>query len=132
VTTEEPELYVQVAEALGWTDIQPCGNIMLPDSSFYDGRPPGAVVIIGWPQEGRRIVPRYDIDWSATGPILERLGIGVQLQGRWSTSGVAKQEWVAEAHWPTYQARYVEFGPTPQIAVCNLILDLARAGRMEG
>jgi hypothetical protein len=116
--TEEPELYVQVAEALGWTDVQPCGNIMLPDSSFYDGRPPGAAVIIGSPQEGRCIVPRYDIDWSATGPILERLRLGL-------IPLIAPHVgFTASCH--TEDDLLFEYGATPLIAACNLLLELKK------
>jgi hypothetical protein len=72
--TDKP-LHVQVAEALGWTDCH-----QKPHDEEWWG-------YVNYSQ-GYRSIPRYDLDWSATGPLI-----------------------------------------TP-LAVCNLILALAKAGKL--
>ena len=120
--TEKP-LHVQVAEALGWTDISCAGPkpiLSLPGkgASLWGGLPPGFdprdaffrgdAVLSG--------IPRYDTDWSATGPLIERLGIAT-----WPQS----EGWAAELRLEDRAT-----GPTPLIAVCNLILALHAAGKL--
>lgn len=99
--TDRP-LHVQVAEALGWTiTVGGLGNT--PDGRY-------AVEI-----------PDYDTDWSATGPLIEQLGINLERQG--------KKTWQA---W-VYPLKIAQ-GETPRIAVCNLIVALAAAtptGKLE-
>ena len=115
--------HVRVAEALGWRELKPCGDIAAPWASSWDGLPPGAVVIVGRPEEGRQKVPRFDIDWSSTGPLIERLRLDVSPIGtQWAAT--AELEHATASGWG--QAT----GGTPLTAVCNLLLALAKAGKL--
>lgn len=58
--------------------------------------------------------PRYDLDWSATGPLIERLGIGLYL---------AADGWRARKSDIAVHVNSVRHA-TPLLAVCNLILAL--------
>lgn len=68
-------------------------------------------------------VPRYDTDWSATGPLIERLGIQIMnlelkvMPTMWSAALSSDHNWA--------------LGQTPLVAVCALILALAAAGKLE-
>src|SRR3972149_10154355 len=105
--TEKP-LHVQVAEALGWTECQPSSGVDLIDCV-------GTSPAIGPGVD----VPRYDTDWSATGPLIEKYGIETK------PNGAFWQAWVDE---PAMGG--AEVGPTPLLAVCNLILALKAAGKL--
>jgi len=105
VMTEKP-LHVRVAEALGWTDLSTNGLLTYP---WYG---------IPWPNTIRRSVPYYDSDWSATGPLIEKYGICVSPDGRSSTWGAS-----GDGSWKQ--------GEKPLIAICNLILALAAAGKLK-
>lgn len=106
--TEKP-LHVQVAEALGW---EPWDHKLLGPR----WRRPGSA-------HPEKAVPRYDTDWSATGPLIEKHMIIPRFG-----SGT----WWAEADWPTYQKhiRWTGEGETPLIALCHLILSLKEAGKL--
>jgi hypothetical protein len=115
--TEKP-LHVQVAEALG------C------NPQRYDpvGGPKGTGWACGckgnnWSAHGDRITLfRYDTDWAATGPLIEKFGVWVR-----SLDGVvAKWDAFRNDDLPSPRGT----GPTPLIAVCNLILELAKAGKL--
>lgn len=64
---------------------------------------------------------RYDTDWSATGPLIEKYGIALEANGR---------EWEAWTGPNEFMDTWAD-GPTPLIAVCNLLLALKEAGRLE-
>lgn len=140
--TDRP-LHVRTAEALGWKGIEDAPKIDR-ERSALEGRP----VVVGseWfgratedcPKWGALVkayasyaVPRYDTDWSATGPLIERYGIELRNDGN-------SKGW--EAVWPggtDYEARSLfanplieGTGPTPLVAVCNLILALKEAGKL--
>lgn len=120
--TERP-LHVLVAEALGWHAIRwqgGRGHIGLrpgADFSVYD-KAHGIE-----PLSALSDVPRYDIDWSATGPLLERYRIGVEPEG--------PAMWYAEQwHAGPMEVYEDQVGPTPLVAVCNLILALHAAGKL--
>lgn len=123
----EKPLHVLVAEALGWQDIERCGDIAAPWASGYDGRPPGAVPIIGHQGEERAKVPRYDLEWSATGPLIEQLAIHLQPEVETEPG----RTWGAY-YAPDGGGEYVadQGGPTPLIAICNLILAVHADGRL--
>lgn len=112
----ERPLHVRVAEALGWHSIE-VGNAMRMDDHRV-GYPP-KWAIVGHKQE----VPRYDTDWSATGPLIERVRIEIDPDEHFS--------WVARFDKQQNGSyTYGEFGDTPLIAVCNLILALKRNGKL--
>lgn len=118
--TDEKPLHVRVAEALGWTECRPCGDIAAPWASGYEGRPNGEPYIIGDERAGWRRIPRFDLEWKATGPLIEKYEITV-ARGRFF--------WHATRWTNGIQDAYGEAG-TPLIAVCNLILALKEAGRL--
>lgn len=111
-------LHVRVAEALGWINVLPFEADGIVDESNWTGDDPSG--------EGG-FVPNYDTDWSATGPLIEKNGIAIfptseavlakTSFGRWTASILAFES--------------CESGPTPLIAVCNLILALAEAGKLK-
>ena len=104
----EKPLYVQVAEVLG-RRCEPCsGTGGCSDWS--------EVPSTDWNGECQNIhVPRYDTDWSATGPLIERVGVSVE---------------VADGEWIALVAPFAAAGPTPCVAVCKLIIALGEAGML--
>jgi len=113
-------LHVRVAEALGWSTPRSIGNWMIPgEPDNYVGRPPSNVLI---GSSGYAAIPRYDTDWSATGPLIERLRL--DLQHGWDPDEPA---WTAYAEKLSTMEAY---GSTPLLAVCNLILALSAAGKL--
>lgn len=74
----------------------------------------------------------YDTDWSATGPLIEKYGFFVRP---WAADAKAwpDQKWIALEPWTNLNAppEQVATGPTPLIAVCNLILILHAAGKVK-
>ena len=108
-------LHVRVAEALGWTELEPDAN----EAGHWGGTsPPGGNHML--PIQFSGIVPRYDIDWEATGPLIERLKMRV---GPVRFDGPT---WEAVAHGSWVNAL------TPLVAVCLLILDLQAARKLAG
>ena len=119
-------LHVRVAETLGCQPFlhddrwycEPAGckggdAVRYPDGSHHAGEY-GALL-------------EYDTDWSATGPLIERLGITVGRPDH-PALRAADGEWFA-LH-PDHEDGPQEYGPTPLIAVCNLILALKEAGKL--
>lgn len=117
VVAMEKPLHVRVAEVLG------CKPVYSTDPELAAIHGPAC-----WcGDEGRRKGPhstprsplnelaRYDTDWSATGPLIEKYELDLQKES---------DAWMA---WdgPEYAS-----GGTPLLAVCNLILALAEAGKL--
>ena len=94
----EKPLHVMVAEALGTVNSQE-----VPPWHF--------------------ITPRYDTDWSATGPLIEKYEITVMNCG-----GI----WDASIGYDAYGVcgDHEAGGSTPLVAVCNLLLALHAAGKL--
>ena len=116
-------LHVQVAEALGWTEVQGKDHI-----GWY-GRPPERQY--GLDGHGISPLPHFDTDWSATGPLIEKyeisVGPGATEAGPWAAiSGV----FVDGGGWDGLDFDYRGKGPTPLIAVCHLILAIKGAGKL--
>jgi hypothetical protein len=114
----EKPLHVQVAEALGWRIHGVIGG------GWWAFAPSG---------EGAFLVERYDTDWSATGPLIEKYGItifryeeneSVMWQAFQPGSGVSCSEC------GSFQNNISGDGSTPLLAVCHLILALAKAGKL--
>lgn len=130
----ERPLHVKVAEALGYTKVKREG------ASWY-GRPyPADQFWAGLDLKGGWYgVPRYDTDWSATGPLIKEYEIIIMPTNNERESG----PWVAFQWWDREFFRYDEpdwlvldgsgkvyAGPTPLVAVCNLLLALHAAGKL--
>lgn len=124
---EKPPLHVQVASVIGWTSLHPrgrpgcCGDILLPGIRWA-GRAPGNVIV--GPEGIHDPVPPYGEDspegWACTGPLAELYVWGVhRLDG---------QTWLALPRGPNTGQKGV--GPTPLIAICNLILKLSESGAL--
>lgn len=131
----EKPLHVQVAEALGWRDCEPFSVYGTSDGSWVgDTSELDAKSITGFSPGG--FIPQYDTDWSATGPLLEEFGISV-IQPDEHAPERAEGPWIAGfggAHgWDdgSLCMNYYAGGETPRLAVCNLILLLAKEGKLE-
>jgi hypothetical protein len=123
--TPSPEkpLHVRVAEALGWLECpdepgmwHPPGVRCDPDRLVGED-----IYACDEHAEGADLLPEYDTDWSATGPLIERVGIDVGLDrpGLWTAAICQPDKDLMEA-----------YGPSPLVAVCNLILALHAAGKL--
>ena len=118
MSAEKP-LYVLVAEALGWTDCSISGwtrfrgERIVEDNRFWSGVSP-------YRAELRTIqdkLPRYDTDWSATGPLIEKYRIEIEpFMDSWRVRSVGDPTGTREQQ------------KSLLIAICNLILALAEAG----
>jgi hypothetical protein len=108
-------LHVRVAEALG--------SMVRLQEGWWE-RLDGAI----W----TAAIPRYDTDWSATGPLIEKYGITVtpgSCLGQFKSPWVAARDFVAECDgWASDEDAD---GPTPLLAACNLLLALKAAGKLE-
>jgi hypothetical protein len=77
-----------------------------------------------WFEAGNEIVmvPRYDSDWSATGPLIERLDITLSRE-----PDPDRDYWEARAHASSVKAK----ADSPLQSVCYLILELAKQGKLH-
>lgn len=125
------ELNVQVAEALGWEwwRSKDTGRRCL----YAPGRHPSWMttradmseeLVSDWEDYRARHIPRYDTDWSATGPLIERLRLWVQP----CDHDGKPSHWVSYSDLDDFDAEPI--GPTPLVAVCLLILSLHAAGKL--
>lgn len=128
----EKPLHVRVAEALGWTgcaEVSTLAERKADGVVFQSSRWQGSYTVKGTDAEGRhftywdlREVPRYDTDWAATGPLIERFGFELYRP--------------TESGWPWRATKYGTAtlpqgnAATPLEAVCNLILVLAENGEL--
>lgn len=128
--TPEGPLHVQVAEAIKWNGGGPFRELVHTYPGRYclasdDGRP--------W-TEYHGLVPRFDLSWNDTGPLIERFGLMV-----WRVNNEhGEMNWLhtPETAWRATHATCcepglgAEEGPAPLIAVCKLIVSLAAAGKL--
>lgn len=111
----EKPLHVQIAEALGWSHVRCRAALMrvaFPREEWWYGNPPNKA------SEGVvSAIPRYDTDWSATGPLIEKYRFDLSFQ---------------DPHWRASQmySPFEAYGEPTLIAVCNLILALAKEGKL--
>jgi hypothetical protein len=125
--TERP-LCIQVAEALGCT----LGSMSDIDGPVYYCKCPGGVheARIGINKlPGKHWIKRYDLDWSATGPLIEKYEWDLRATP-WRDG---TKEWEATAWLPSRpEPKDIVHadGPTPLIAVCELIVKLHKAGKL--
>jgi hypothetical protein len=131
--TDEKPLHVLVAEALGcspvwghgWLSERPGEETWLCRCEERDH---------GWDSQaqGCGVILRYDTDWSATGPLVERYTIHL---AKWNAATGGRAWWYAAVWGPG------EFGDerkvestgqeTPLLAVCALLLALKAAGKLN-
>lgn len=124
----ERPLHVKVAEALGYKRCG-AGSWHPPD---FEGHPDPV-----WPTRVMLCFQedtRFDIDWAATGPLIEKYKIMLVPWGerassvRWWTAAYEAQL-CGEFH--QIEGGTTSSGPTILIAVCNLILALHAAGKLK-
>lgn len=114
---DDKPLHVQVAEALG-------RKVELIEGDWYVGKVSPT---------RSALVPRYDTSWCATGPLIAKYGI--ELFTLWpGDRGQDGFRWGAQTgadnRSPEHHERMAE-GPTPLLAVCILLLQLHKAGKLN-
>src|SRR5436189_36534 len=116
MTDEAKPLHVLVAEALGWSAI---------DESRRWAVPPVAA------NRMQLLVPRYDTDWSATGPLIEAQRIAVVPHS--PTVWRALRMPMIGCNDEVYVENLSDSaeGTTPLLAVCALLLRLKEAGKLK-
>ncbi len=127
----EKPLHVQVAEALGCRlarGASKSGEFWICDcpQGPYEDVPHGNE----WSQRCRAEIHRYDTDWAATGPLIKQHKIS--LLYCWP-GDVGQDGFIFRAGWGRDENGNWEFvgdDATPLIAVCNLILNLKKAGKL--
>ena len=125
--TDEKPLNVRVAEALGW-DTSPELHQRDESSEGYSACTRcGAVMAWSEPMPAL-CVPRYDTDWSATGRLIENYRIGLVCKA--TSFSHPSEQWEATRWDEPGRATIFMPGPTVLVAVCNLILALAEAGKL--
>jgi hypothetical protein len=144
----ERPLHVCVAEALGWQEIAWApAPATYPLELHWAGKAPASYLatlpafVADIDHEKRMVtlsfetIPRYDTDWSVTGPLIERYGISLAQHSQPPVEWVAFKNninlaWGADCFGLDGYADEFEYGPTPLVAVCNLILELKRRGSL--
>lgn len=121
---DEP-IHVKVARALGWTTCKE-GWGFHPPQYACDMVDPG-VLICREATTGSDIMPRYDTDWSATGPLVERYRIGIC---EINTNFPELRWWAGLGRGPggSYPSA---LAPSPLLAICHLILVLRNTGKLS-
>jgi hypothetical protein len=115
-------LHVQVAEALGCAPSlrETFGAMELIRSH------PWICACIDRPHaDDGAYVKRYDMDWSATGPLIEKFQIALDPEYSEEPKFLWRAEWL-----PRRRDRLYTFGPTALDAVCNLLLVLKETGKL--
>lgn len=90
----------------------------------------------GWDEELHApCAPRYDTDWNATGPLIERYNITLfRDYGIFGGTKPWTDYWRAMFRAVDdlqFGAEKEALGPTPLIAACNLLLALYAAGKLQ-
>lgn len=121
----EPDkpLHVRVAEALGWTHHDYDGKVKycLSGGTGYWRTVDGEEFC----DRCDSCPPRYDTDWSATGPLIEKFIICLAPAPR---SVYDNPPWWRAT--PLDDCHLTQLGPTPLNAACRLILALKEAGKL--
>ncbi len=118
--SEQYPLHVRVAAALRWQGFANHSDVPSFFGGWYGDAPPDSDA-----RRWRCQVPRYDTDWRATGPLIEKYEIGVRPANAqeydWNGTHTAER-WLGGYEWAT--------GKGPLDAVCNLILQLSEKGKL--
>lgn len=126
-------IHVQVAEALGWTDCTLSGYVHWRGEHFEDRRTwQGINPHVAERTTIQSSVPRYDTDWAATGPLIEEYRLTVRPTMQFPRDSDDAASWDAFVYVDDFHTigRFV-VGVTPLLAVCNLILELGKAGKLK-
>jgi hypothetical protein len=134
MTDQEKPLHVRVAEALGceprltgdWWHCT-CAPDPIHDDEGIDGAPHEGGILLA-----------YDIDWAATGPLIERYGITVgrhDLHGLWYAHRPPWERIAAKPTPTSYLVASVDnvgqsLSRSPLGAVCHQILVLDAVGKL--
>ena len=128
--SDDKPLHVQVAEALGWTEleyggwVEEIGGQIYQDHRRWRGYGPYQVKeACGNYIPMRQDLPHYDTDWAWTGALIERLGISLNNYSQAPTKGTT-------AHRMVDDRIFDASAETQLLAVCNLILKLKEAGKL--
>lgn len=118
MSTDEKPLHVRVAEALGTFHKQhEWDEPDWRDRAFSQGCTYACGALKHEP-----CAPRYDTDWAATGPLVEKYQLRISPFG-----GSLWEAWVNE----TAHGGIRGPGRTPLEAICNLLLALHAAGKLK-
>lgn len=135
--SEEKPLHVRVAEALGCrlaiynlgdrtTYECGCAPERAGDLTNCRRYPHGQDAITDDGERyGSSMLPLYDTDWAATGPLIERFKLDVWC----SLGGDPRNPWASRADFAPGEPEMR--GSTPLVAVCWLIVALAQDGKLE-
>jgi hypothetical protein len=122
--TKDTPLHVQVAEALGCRPrlCVGCDADGTNRRTWWDCEC-GDWAHCGGPDTPTQDVSRYDTDWSATGPLIEKYGIGIELweDNQWRV-WYESDDLSMDIHG--------DVGNSVLVAVCRLILALGKAGKL--
>lgn len=66
-------------------------------------------------------VARFDLDWCATGPLVERHKIALEWHPLWAPPG-----WCAVSE----DGGWIGSADSPLLAICRLIIELGKAGKL--
>jgi len=152
MTEQKKPLHVRVAEALA-PDIEtkigyPQNVASIADGADFPTGQPEAVWYIrehlkadhdcvwAWDNESCKCrktwltrIPRYDTDWSATGPLIQQYGINLERAQAARPDGSPYSAW----RWAKPEDEIPpkkQWGDTPLIAICNFILAISAAGKL--
>lgn len=129
--TDTKPLHVQVAEALGWTDIQSLGPRNYGPRDHLHGTDLWVGLRPGVPGACFEPIPRYDTSWADTGPLIERYQMEISpLMGvRWFAKAcycdTVKAGLGCDHGWDG------DSRGTLLEAVCAVILHLDQCGRLR-
>lgn len=124
----EKPFHVKVAEALGCKP-RYCPTMDIKDSDWCCNCP-------GYPHEAGHDrdsceLARYDTDWFAVGPVFETLGTVGHNMGLQCENGGHWLAWKCDLGKADPLESYQGRGATATVAICNLILALRAAGKLE-
>ena len=125
MSTEHP-LHVQVAEALGWTEIRKQQDGMAHEitGAWIGTEPHGGLTLV---------VPQYDRSWCSVGPLVQRFEISIIREN--PVDYKEDPEWEAWYDTRLYVDGYTpgasERGATPCKAVAKLIVLLKKEGKLN-
>lgn len=114
------DLYVDVAKALGWTNIRQTGGILAVWASHHAGTNPQESMIVGPTKKIDRI-PNYEYDWDAAGPLIERnVHDAMKIHGSWKLCNYGSIDPIES----------IGRGDSFLTALCHLILDMKKNGQI--
>jgi hypothetical protein len=114
-------LHVQVAEAIGCKPVPPKPGWETEAELWRCNCHNGPHEDMGAEQPGA--LKRYDRNWSATGPLIEKYGIGVEV--------LDDNSWMVWCEMDDISMDiHGDVGNSVLVAICRLILALGKAGKL--